>query len=106
MLNPFLTSVFEECMDCETGEDFAKIYVARRAEDAAKLLSEMQWKPGCISGVLQCRIYGHSILWDVRGELHACNHVNKYEMLASGEDEPYTHLTLTQVLGAVLGRNW
>jgi hypothetical protein len=106
MLNPFLTSVFEECMDCETGETFAKIYVARRAEDAAKLLSEMQWVKGNIDGTLQCRIYGHSILWDVTGVLHAGNHVGKYEVLFNGEDEPEAYLTLAQVVGAVLGKNW
>jgi hypothetical protein len=87
-------------------EPAANTYVALRAENAAQLLSEMQWVKGAVEGVLQCHIYGHSILWDVTGRLHAGNHVGKYEVWFSGEDEPDAYLTLAQVLAVVLAKNW
>lgn len=100
------TAVVEECLDCETGESFARQYVLRRAEDAAELLSELQWRPGPLTGTLQACIYGHSVLWDVKGTLHAFDHADKYEVLFAGEDEPEAYLTLAQVVGAILAKNW
>jgi hypothetical protein len=84
----------------------ANTYVALRAKDAAQLLNEMQWNPGSVNGVLQCRIYGHSILWDVAGVLHAGKHAGLYEVLFNGEDDPEAYLTLAQVLAMVLAKNW
>ena len=58
----------------------ADTYVALRAKDAAQLLSEMRWVPGNITGTLRCSIYGHSILLDVTGVLHAGKHAGCYEV--------------------------
>jgi hypothetical protein len=84
----------------------ANTYVALRAKDAAQLLSEMRWVPGNITGTLRCSIYGHSILLDVTGVLHAGKHAGCYEVLFHGEDEPEAYLTLAQVLAMVLAKNW
>lgn len=83
----------------------AEAYVAHRHADAAKLLSEMQWRP-TIPGVMQCRIYEHSILWDVMGnKLHAGVTEPRYEMLRNGADDiDMAHLP--QVLAFLLARNW
>jgi len=84
----------------------ANTYVALRAEDAAQLLSELRWMPGNVTGTLQCRIYGHSILLDVTGVLHAGKHAGLYEVLFNGEDDPVAYMTLAQVLAMVLAKNW
>jgi len=87
----------------------ANAYVALRAEDAAQLLSELRWMPGNVTGTLQCRIYGHSILWDIKGVLHP-EHAGLYEVLFNGEScyerDPEAYLTLAQVLAMVLAKNW
>ncbi len=84
----------------------AATYVALRARDAAQLLSELSWMPGNVTGTLKCRVYGHSIVWDVTGVLHAGEHAGLYEILLNGEDEPEAYLTLAQVLAMVLAKNW
>jgi hypothetical protein len=84
----------------------AATYVALRAKDAAQLLSEMRWMPGNVTGTLRCSIYGHSILLDITGVLHAGKHAGCYEVLFHGEDEPEAYLTLAQVLAMVLAKNW
>ena len=88
----------------------ANAYITLRAKDAAQLLSEMRWMPGPVTGTLQCLIYGHSILWDVEGVLHAGKHAGLYEVLFNGESchegDPEAYLTLAQVLAMVLAKNW
>ena len=81
----------------------AAIYVTQRAADAAKLLSELKWHRQ-MEGVLRAEIYGHSILWDVKGTtLHICH--TEYEILPQGEDD-YELGNLQQVLAFILARNW
>jgi len=78
-------------------------YVSVRAEDAAELLSVLKWTPHMI-GVLRAEIYGHSILWDVKGTaLHAFR--TEYEILPRGADD-YELGNLQQVLAFVLATNW
>lgn len=88
----------------EDGVAIAAEYVMLRAVDAAALLSSMAWAPGCTTGTLRCEIYGHSIVWDVRGDaLHTF--ATAYEVLPKGADD-YELGNLQQVLAFVLARNW
>ena len=80
-------------------------YVSTRAADAAALLSELKWEPR-LSGTLRASIYGHSIVWDIDGRLHAPHHAGCYEVLFNNEEDPYCFLTLQQVLAAILAKNW
>ena len=82
----------------------AAAYVVERATDAAQLLSELRWASGCMTGVLRAEIYGHSILWDVKGTtLHAFH--TEYEVLPCGADD-YELGNLQQVLAFILAKNW
>ena len=83
----------------------ASAYVAQRGADAAKLLSELEWRSH-LTGVLRAKLYGHSILWDITGVLHAWDHRGKYEVLFNGEDDPDCSLTLEQLLACILAKNW
>jgi hypothetical protein len=83
--------------------DLANQYVARRAAEAAQLLTEFVWKPH-LTGTLRAYVYGHSIVWDITGKtLHAYH--TEYEFLPLLEDEPVC-CTLQQVLAYILARNW
>ena len=78
-------------------------YVSVRAKDAAELLSGLKWTHH-MTGVLRAEIYGHSILWDVKGDaLHAFK--TEYEILPRGEDD-YALGNLQQVLAFILATNW
>lgn len=82
----------------------AAAYVTLRAADAAKLLNELHWASGRMSGVLHAEIYGHSILWDVKGTaLHAFR--TEYEILPCGAED-YALGNLQQILAFVLAKNW
>lgn len=83
----------------------AENYVSDRAADAAALLNEMRWEKR-LTGALRAEIYGHSILWDIKGVLHSGKHSGCYEMRVKGDDEPYAYLSLQQVLAYVLAANW
>lgn len=84
------------------GQRAAVEYVARRYVDAAALRSTMQWTP-YIDGVMRCEIYGHAILWDVRGTvLHPGA---EYEMTPLGSGGHMAG-SLQQVLAFILARNW
>lgn len=79
-------------------------YVAKRREDAAKLLNEFQWHPGLMPGTLRAELYGHSILWDITGsQLHAGQ--TDYEVLPQGSTDPWCG-TLQQVLAWLLAKHW
>lgn len=82
----------------------AAAYVTLRAADAAKLMNELHWAPGWMTGVLRAEIYGHSILWDVKGTtLHSFR--TEYEVLPCGAED-YELGDLRQVLAFVLAKNW
>ena len=86
------------------GESAAAEYVAKRCVDAAKLMSEMTWSAHS-EGVMECRLYGHSILWDIRGDrLHAF-HTN-YEVMWRKADDIDLYATLQQVVACILMKNW
>jgi len=81
-------------------------YVASRSADAAAILSAMQWTTGNVSGTLQCKLYGHSILWDIkRTALHAGDWC-AYEVLPAGADDVECFETLEGLLAWILRRNW
>lgn len=88
--------------DAYSNHDTAVEYVARRYIDAAALRSTLQWTP-YIDGIMRCEIYGHAILWDVRGTvLHPGA---EYELTPLGASVPLTG-SLQQVLAFILARNW
>jgi hypothetical protein len=97
---------FQNSTDFTYSREDAVAYITNRASDAAELLSTMQWQPGNVTGVLQCKIYGHSILWDVSFNLHAGDHRGLYEVLWRGGDDVDCFLTLEQVVATILARNW
>ena len=99
---PTLSSV--EYLDAENLK-LAEQYVMLRWEDSKKLIAEMDWG-STMQGVLGCKMYGHSILHDVCGMLHAWKHRGKYEMLVKGDDDPIPGLDLVQVLAFLLARHW
>jgi hypothetical protein len=81
-------------------------YVAHRADDAATLLSAMQWTAGNLSGTLQCKLYGHSILWDVtKTQLHAGDWC-EYEILPARGDDVECFESLASVVAWILRRNF
>jgi hypothetical protein len=81
-------------------------YVAHRAEDAAALLTAMHWANSSITGVLQCRLYGHSILWDVtKTKLHAGDWC-EYEIMPARGDSEECFESLASVVAWILRRNW
>ena len=81
-------------------------YVTYRSADAAALLSAMQWTPGLISGVLQCHLYGHSILWDIkRTTLHAGGYC-QFEVSPAAGDDIECFDALEDLLAWILRRNW
>lgn len=81
-------------------------YVAHRAEDAAALLSSMQWAKSNTPGVLQCSLYGHSILWDVtKTKLHAGDWC-EYEITPARGYDAECFESLASMLAWVLRRNW
>lgn len=81
----------------------AATYVALRAADAAKLLSELCWEHH-MTGVLRAEIYGHRILWDITGAmLHPFK--TEYEILPQGADDIELG-NLQQVLAFILAKNW
>lgn len=86
--------------------DMARDYVRQRRAEAQQLLCDMKWHPGLVRGTMRCKLYGHSILHDIEGVLHAYDHVGKYEILPNGEDDPVADLSLNQVLAFLLARNW
>lgn len=89
-----------------SGAEIARHYLAARSEDAAHLLSDMQWRDTGM-GTLQCRFYGISILWDITGVLHAGSwHMGKYEVQWKQGEEPDAGLTLEQVVACILIRWW
>lgn len=91
--------------DHDPDPDFVNKYVARRAADAAQLLTEFVWKPH-LTGTLRAYVYGHSIVWDISGTtLHPYDTEYEYEFLPLLEDEPVC-CTLQQVLAYILARNW
>ena len=90
-------------IDYFSDADAAATYVARRAEDAAALLSALRWEH-YMTGVLRAEIYGHNILWDVKGTaLHAFH--TEYEMIPKGADDIELG-NLQQVLAFILAKNW
>jgi len=81
-------------------------YVAHRAKDAADILTLMRWAPGNVPGVLQCRLYGHSILWDIdQSVLHAGGWCS-YEVLPARASDIECFGTLAELLAWILRRNW
>lgn len=93
-------------LDNEVGHAAAAAYVTEYATAAAALVSAMRWVPAT-TGVLRCTLYGHSILWDVKGDaLHDHSDPNGYyELLAAGAREPKAFLTLAQVVAYTLFTN-
>lgn len=84
--------------------DAARAYIQKRSEDAAKLRKEMTFHLR-MTDVLQCRIYGHSILLElVPGTLHdspcAC------EFLPNGCTEPEWLEHVDQAIAYILATNW
>lgn len=103
-MNTFTTPVraADDYFNPVIGQRAAVDYVARRYIDAAALRSTMQWTP-YIDGIMRCEIYGHAILWDVRGTvLHPGA---EYELTPLGASAPLTG-SLQQVLAFILARNW
>jgi hypothetical protein len=85
-------------------QDAAASYLTRRTADAAALLTQMQWAPGPVAGTLQCRIYGHSALWDMQGTtLHAFH--TDLEVMLDGEDD-IELCNRQQLLAYLLARHW
>ena len=82
-------------------------YVAARRADAAQLMSEMKWAPGPVIGTLQCRIYGHSILWDPdhSHNLHAGNWC-EFELKPLLGPDIVCFENLTGLIAWVLRKNW
>jgi hypothetical protein len=99
-------SLFAVDFLCPEAEQDAANYIVKRGVDTAALLGDMRWEPACVTGVFRCEIYGHSILWDVSGNLHAGSHEGKYEILRKGAEDIDCYLTLPQVLAFLLAKHW
>lgn len=100
MTSPIL--IADDYFNPVIGPRAAVEYVARRYVDAADLRSTLQWTP-YIDGIMRCEIYGHTILWDVRGTvLHPGA---EYELTPRGTSGTLTG-SLQQVLAFILARNW
>ena len=86
---------FVKAEDFLNDSHLAADYVTNRMGDAAKLMSELQWRP--LWNTMQAHVYGHSVVWVIGG---------LYEILPKDESEPIRFLTLDQVLAYILAKNW
>lgn len=84
--------------------DAASAYVQSRAVDAASLRSEMVFRFKT-TNVLQCVIYGHSLLIETKPcTLHAFP--TACEFLANGADDIECLNSVDQAIAYILAKNW